>query len=52
MSTVEQNTNEQNIPTLQEPEVVEEMVDTIEYGDVIGNCKWFNKKTRPPSRSP
>ena len=27
-----------------ENEPLEEMVDTIEHGDVIGNCKWFNKK--------
>ena len=25
-------------------ELLEEMVDTLEHGDVIGNCKWFNKK--------
>lgn len=25
-------------------EILEETVDTIEHGDIIGNCKWFNKK--------
>lgn len=25
-------------------EVVEEVIETVEHGDVIGNCKWFNKK--------
>lgn len=42
--TYEQSTNQQGIQSLQETELVEEMIDTIEHGDVIGNCKWFNKK--------
>ena len=25
-------------------EILEETVDTIEHGEIIGNCKWFNKK--------
>lgn len=29
-------------PTEIEP--LEEVVDTVEYGEVVGNCKWFNKK--------
>lgn len=25
-------------------EVVDEIIETVEHGDIIGNCKWFNKK--------
>lgn len=35
-----QPTSCNNEPT----EILEETVDTIEHGDIIGNCKWFNKK--------
>ena len=39
-------TNQQEIQSLRDTELVEEVVETIEHGDVIGNCKWFNKKSR------
>ena len=25
-------------------QVFDEVIDQVEFGDVVGNCKWFNKK--------
>jgi cold shock CspA family protein len=25
-------------------DVIDEVIENVEHGDVIGNCKWFNKK--------
>ena len=36
------NTEHQNAEMSHE--VVEEVIETVEHGDIIGNCKWFNKK--------
>lgn len=38
------NKNQVSQQQVRDFEPLEEMVDTIEHGDVIGNCKWFNKK--------
>ena len=36
--------NQPTIMTNDPTEILDETVDTIEHGDIIGNCKWFNKK--------
>jgi cold shock CspA family protein len=38
------SSSETNMQSIRDNELLEEMVDTIEHGDIIGNCKWFNKK--------
>jgi cold shock protein len=33
-----------NITNIRDADILEEEIVTVEHGDVVGNCKWFNKK--------